>query len=200
MSFNVSRETQDELSAFADMVLHWNKAINLISRSSENLIWDRHVVDSARLAALAPEDTRTWVDVGSGGGFPGIVVAIVMKQHVSAPHLTLIESDRRKCVFLQEAARVFDLDVSVAPARVETQEISNVDVISARAVAPLDRLLEMIFHLTTPSTILLLPKGTNVGSELTEAERNWRVDVEHLDATDPGCGTVLRITGVERRL
>lgn len=199
MTLDVSRETHDELVAFTEMVLRWNKSINLVSRSSETSIWDRHVIDSARLMALAPKSARIWVDVGSGGGFPGIVVAILMKQRSDCPRITMIESDIRKSVFLQEAARSFDLNVSVLPGRVEDQAIPDVDVISARAVAPLDRLLDMVSHLITPSTVLLFPKGVNAGSELTEAEPNWRMNVDQIVATDPGCGPILRIREVERR-
>ncbi|MEO1492468.1 MAG: 16S rRNA (guanine(527)-N(7))-methyltransferase RsmG [Pseudomonadota bacterium] len=196
---NVSRETQDTLQAFAAFTLKWNARINLISRRDEASIHQRHIADSAQLFEHVPQTANTWTDLGSGGGFPGLVCAILARDRRPDLTITLIESDTRKCVFLREAARTFDLSVTVENTRIEAATDHKADIISARALAPLSRLLTLAHRFCHPGTVLLFPKGKTARSELTAARETWHISIEALPSrTDPE-GTILKLSEVAPR-
>jgi len=132
---NVSRETMADLEAFATLVAKWTAKINLIARGTVDSIWDRHVVDSVQLYKFAPKTYKKWVDIGSGGGFPGIVVAILGKEMNPQAQFILIESDQRKAAFLRTAARELGLSVVVIAERIELAPEQDADVVSARALS-----------------------------------------------------------------
>jgi 16S rRNA (guanine527-N7)-methyltransferase len=188
---NVSRETLDRLRAYADLLLTWNKKINLISKSTEADIWRRHIQDSAQLYPLIPRDCSNLTDLGSGAGFPGLVLAIMGVKRVR-----LVESDARKCAFLREAARVTGVEAQVLTQRIETLAPRPVDVVTARALAPMTDLLTLAKPLIGPKTELLFLKGQHIEAELTQAHKIWTMQVDcRPSRTDP-TGSVVRVREV----
>lgn len=189
--FDVSRETLDRLSTFVDLLLIWNRRINLISRGTESTVWHRHVLDSAQLWSLRPATACHWLDLGSGGGFPGLIVAILAHEQAPELKVTLVESDQRKAAFLGVAARTLDLSVTICAERLEQCPAFAADVLSARALAPLSRLLEMTAKHRQPGGTGLFPKGETVHKEIVEAGRLWRFEHRlHPSVTDPAAAIV----------
>ena len=189
----VSRETRERLEAYAALLIRWQKAINLVGPKTLPDLWRRHMLDSAQLGPLVPERTRRLVDLGSGAGFPGLVLAIMGVEGVH-----LIEADARKATFLREAARVTAAAVTVHTARIETVEGLAADVVTARAYAPLDKLLEGAVRFWTPSTVGLLLKGQDIDAELTTAAKCWKFTAERLPSRSDPSGVVLRVGGLAR--
>lgn len=178
----VSRETLARLKAYADMLLDWNERHNLVARSTLPDLWQRHFWDSAQLAPLIPDTAKTLADLGSGAGFPGLVLA-AMRPELA---VTLHEATTKKCAFLQAAADRMGLRVSIANARMEDLSPRPFDVVTARACAPLPQLLEYAHRFMSPNSVCLLLKGQNVGSELTEAAKYWNIKVSQVPSqTDP---------------
>ena len=179
-AFDVSRETLDQLLCYVALLEQWQPRINLVAGTTLPDVWHRHVADSAQLLAFAP-NAQTWLDLGSGAGFPGLVIAI-MAHGRPGPRVTLIESDRRKSAFLAEVARQTGISVEIHTARIEqiaTQRIlSSVDVVSARALAPLVRLLPLSLPFFGDATLGLFPKGRDAESEMAQARADWVFDVE----------------------
>lgn len=195
---NVSRETLELLKAYEALVKKWNPTINLVAKGSLDGFWERHIVDSVQIFNLASEKAKTWVDLGSGGGLPGIVVAILAKQHNPALNVTLVESDQRKATFLRTAIRELELSAQVIAKRIETIEIRGVDILSARALAALDELLNLSEGLISSGTQLLFPKGRQYAEELKKAGENWNFDVvAHPSFTDKE-SRILDIRNVKR--
>lgn len=181
-TLNVSRETVERLEAFAEMVIAENARQNLISRGSIPHVWTRHIVDSAQLVTLYDGQPRSWLDLGTGAGFPGLVVAILRK----AP-ITFVESRRRRVEFLREAAAQLHLDhVEIALCQLEAFRGGTFDVISARAFAPLPRLFGVAHRFSTTKTQWLLPKGRSAHAELESVRESWQGEfhVKH-SVTDP---------------
>jgi 16S rRNA (guanine527-N7)-methyltransferase len=189
---DVSRETMADLQAFAALVLKWTPKINLISASSESMIWDRHIVDSVQIYPYAPDDVRLWLDIGSGGGFPGIVAAILGKARHPDAQFVLIESDQRKVVFLRTAIRDLGLAASVHADRIEDVPPIGADVVSARALGSLPILLPLVARHMNPAGVAILHKGRQVRSEIDEARQNWRFELEEKPSlTDPDARLLL---------
>jgi 16S rRNA (guanine527-N7)-methyltransferase len=181
--FHVSRETMSQLRAFAGLVEQENERQNLIARSSLPHIRRRHIADSAQLVRHAPADATRWLDLGSGAGFPGLIVALLWPGDV-----TLVESRRLRAEFLRAAASGLSLSqrLSVAHARLEQMTPRPFDVISARAFAPLDRLLLLATPFSTEKTRWILPKGRSAQSELDAARGAWQGDFRlEPSLTDP---------------
>jgi len=189
----VSRETQTMLERYVELLLQWNRTINLISRKDEAVVWDRHVVDSLALMPLLPADFTHAVDLGSGGGLPGIVLAIC-----TGKPFHLVESDQRKCAFLREAARALDLRVTVHAARIEAVQLPPAPLITARALAPLTVLLGWSARLLAPGGICVFPKGRSVDEELTAAVSEWHMKVESVTSPTDHAARILRISEIER--
>lgn len=190
-AFGVSRETSSRLATLRDLVLKWNARINLISRASEPELWFRHIADSAQLWALAPPGATTWADFGAGAGFPGLVVAALAAEARPSLRMTLVESDLRKAAFLGEAARAMGVEAAIRTERVESLPPLSADVVSARALAPLDRLLSFADRHRKPGGIGLFPKGRAVHKELEDAAAQWRFDHRlHRSLTDPDAAMV----------
>ena len=194
----VSRETEDRLVAIAALLEKWQRTINLVAPNSLPKLWTRHIADSLQLVPLAGETVRRWVDLGSGGGFPGLVVAAVLAERPDAD-VTLIESDSRKAAFLREAARIAELPATILPARIEqvASKIAQwVEIVSARALAPLPKLLELAFPFLENGARGLFLKGQDVDSELTDSSKSWRIDASIIESlTDPG-GRILVVDRV----
>lgn len=194
---DVSRETLEKLDIYATLLRKWNPKINLVSRSTLDALWSRHFLDSAQLLDLAPPAT-TWADLGSGGGFPGLVLAIMSAESNPGTKFTLVEADQRKAAFLSTVARETDLAVRVIPDRIENVPPIGADVLSARALAPLPRLVQLIQRHLAPNGIALLPKGAGVDAELKEALALCAFDVQKFPSrTDPH-GVMLKIGGLSR--
>jgi 16S rRNA (guanine527-N7)-methyltransferase len=190
---SVSRETLARLEAYAALLAQWNERINLVSRDTLRDVWRRHFLDSAQLFSHVPAGARSLVDLGSGAGFPGLMLAIL-----GASGVELIESDARKCAFLREAARIADAPVTVRHARIEAVSPHEVDVVTARACAPLDRLLVMAQRFVAPHTICLFLKGERAAEELTAARRSWTMRAAcHPSRADPR-GVVLKLEQIAR--
>lgn len=192
-AFNVSDGTLAKLVTYEGLLRQWQQKINLVAPSTLDQIWHRHFADSAQLLELAPKGAKTWVDLGSGAGFPGLVLAI-MRDGRGEPGdevpLRLIESDQRKAAFLREVARKCSVAVDIAVQRIEISSTQAnfvpVNVITARALAPLHRLLGFASAFFQPGTVALLPKGRDVESEIEAAREAWTFDVRlEPSSTDP---------------
>ncbi|MEM1298939.1 MAG: 16S rRNA (guanine(527)-N(7))-methyltransferase RsmG [Pseudomonadota bacterium] len=187
------------LEAFKDLLIAWNKRINLVSTGDLDALEDRHIADSIQVFDHRPSEARSWLDVGSGGGFPGLIAAICAKGSGLPIRFTLIESDVRKCAFLREAVRITGTDVQVVSKRIEAVPPEPFDVISARALAHLPKLLSYTAPFSHPETVYLFPKGAQVESELTQAMADWHVTVERIASRTDARGTLLKLTEVSAR-
>ena len=194
---SVSRETFSALEEFAELVRRWNPAINLVSKSTIPDLWTRHIVDSAQLFSHAPPDAKLWLDIGSGGGFPGIVVAVLAKELQPQLKVALVESDLRKATFLREACRTLSLNAHVHSARIESLPPAHADVLSARALAPLPALLGYAEHLNTAG-IALFPKGAQYDSELSEARKTYLFDDKLFPSLLEPTAAILEIRNIRR--
>jgi len=194
---NVSRETQERLRQFETLVLKWTKKINLVSKGDAAQIWDRHIVDSLQIHDLAPE-AGDWLDIGSGGGFPGIVAAIVAREVNPDRKFTLVDSDQRKCAFLRTASRELGLDVSVHADRIEDMKPLGASVLSARALDDLDGLLHYTSKHLIPSGTALFPKGENWEKEHEAAQKHWSYQLEVTKSNTNPKATILKITEISR--
>jgi 16S rRNA (guanine527-N7)-methyltransferase len=183
---DVSRETSARLATLAGLVRKWSPAINLIAKSTMNQIEERHIADSAQIYDLAPADCRTWVDLGAGAGFPGLVVAALAAESQPDLRMTLVESDQRKAAFLLTAARAMGLDVRVIDGRAEAIAPLNADVVSARALAALPDLMPLAARHLAPGGTALFPKGVNGPAEVEQASEKWRFSCQAIPSrTDP---------------
>lgn len=197
MMLDVSRETLERLKTYETLLKKWNPVINLVSKSTLDDAWTRHFVDSAQVFDLAPPAAH-WADLGSGGGFPGLVVAIIGAEKAPQMKVTLVESDQRKATFLRTVAREMDLPTEVIARRIEQVPPLRADVLSARALAPLDQLLGFANEHLARSGICLFPKGANHQSEIDAALALWRFDLHKVPSqTDPEA-VILRIGDLSR--
>ncbi|MFK7745012.1 MAG: 16S rRNA (guanine(527)-N(7))-methyltransferase RsmG [Roseobacter sp.] len=194
---NVSRETLDRLTTYHDLLIKWNPKINLVSKSSISDIWNRHIWDSAQIVPFASEGT-SWLDIGSGGGFPGLVVAIYAKELQPDRKVTMVESDQRKTAFLRTVIRELGLNAEVLAKRVEAMDAFAADVLSARALADLDALLGFADrHLSTSGTAFFL-KGEKWEKEVQIARESWSFDLRaHKSKTSP-TAAILEIKEIQR--
>jgi 16S rRNA (guanine527-N7)-methyltransferase len=247
-AFHVSRETVGRLESYERLLRQWQKAVNLVASATLDAVWHRHFADSAQLLGLAPPGARHWIDLGSGGGFPGLVIAILLADATRAPsvlsplagegqgggdgrtsavgvsltpnpspqgggeprqppRVTLIESDTRKAAFLREVARQTAIPAGVAvdvlSIRAESVRLkvnaSLPRVICARALAPLDTLLELAAPLFLPGTTGLFLKGKGVAEELQAAERTWKFDVALVPSLTDSDGRIAVIKNLDRK-
>lgn len=196
----VSHEIAARLDAFVALLLKWQRAVNLIAPSTVESIWTRHILDSLQLVDLAPT-ARTWIDLGSGGGFPGLVIACMLAQ-TSGATVHLVEKNAKKAAFLREVTRHLGLPALVHAVQIEDFIASfsdSADVVTARALAPLPRLLGYVAPLVEKGAQALLPKGQDVEAELTEASKCWNMKAKLVPSrTDPDARIVL-LTGLARR-
>jgi 16S rRNA (guanine527-N7)-methyltransferase len=190
----VSRETLARLEAYAGLLVQWSERINLVGRDTLGDLWRRHFLDSAQLLRHVPPGAQSLVDLGSGAGFPGLVLAIM-----GVPGVELVEADARKCAFLREAARVAAAPVLIRNARIEAVPSQAAAVVTARGVAPLDRLFVLAERFIGPETVCLFPKGERAAQELTAASQAWTMEPTcHESCTDPR-GVILCLRRVGRR-
>lgn len=182
----VSRETMARLELFHTLLQQWQKTINLVAPSTLDCAWTRHFVDSAQIFELAPDGAMRWLDLGSGGGFPGLVVAAMGRDTRPDLTVTLVESDIRKCGFMREAARKMNVPVTILTQRIADIPPQSADVISARALSNLSKLIEHASPHMKPSTCLLFPKGNSYNAELEVLPNDWQIKAETFASlTDP---------------
>ncbi len=182
---NVSRETLGRLQSYEALIRKWTPAINLVARSTLDDLWSRHFLDSAQLFDLAPKGAH-WADLGSGGGFPGLVVAILAADERPGLRVSLVESDRRKAAFLMTASKALGLTVEVLADRIEAIAPLQADVLSARALAPLPDLVRHARRHLAPTGTALFPKGATHAEELSQALETQRFSYETAGSvTDP---------------
>jgi 16S rRNA (guanine527-N7)-methyltransferase len=191
--FPVSRETLARLEAYAALLEAWSRRINLVGRATLADPWRRHILDSAQLRPLVPAIARSLVDLGSGAGFPGLVLAIL-----GVPGVELVEADSRKCAFLVEAARITGARVMVRQMRIEALAARPFDVVTARALAPLDRLIGLARPLLAADGLCLFLKGANAAAELTLARRGWKMTAAASPSRSDPRGVVLQLREVVR--
>lgn len=194
---NVSRETLQRLERFEQIILKWNPNINLVSRSSLKQIWTRHIADSVQVFRCT-EHPDHWVDIGSGGGFPGLIVAILAADEAPGMKVTLVESDQRKSAFLRTAARECGARVAVISKRIEEADPQNAGVLSARALADLSLLLEFAERHLGPGGTALFPKGESWKKEVDNAQQRWQFEAEPVKSLTEPEAVILKIRGVAR--
>ncbi len=190
---SVSRETIARLEQYCALLTKWNAAINLVAKSGMSSLWERHVLDSLQIARHLPERPVHWVDLGSGGGLPGLIVAIVAAERDQGSRFTLVEADHRKCAFLLNAARELNLPVSVRSERIEEIEPLQADVLSARALASLDILCGYASRHLDKDGIAVFPKGERASDEIAEARRNWHFELEAFSSLTNPQATILKL-------
>jgi 16S rRNA (guanine527-N7)-methyltransferase len=196
-ALDVSRETKEKLELLERELRRWQAIKNLVGPATLDHIWDRHIVDSLQLLDLAPE-AKLWLDLGSGAGFPGLVLAIAGAERGLKVHL--VESNSRKCAFLRHIARRAGVSATVHEARLESvipDFIGKADVVSARALASLTMLLDWTEPLLKVGTIGLFPKGRDAEFELTEARKKWTFKADILPSRTDSDARILRITSIE---
>ncbi|MES2665608.1 MAG: 16S rRNA (guanine(527)-N(7))-methyltransferase RsmG [Pseudomonadota bacterium] len=195
---NVSRETFDRLKAFGSMLVKWNGAINLVARGTVEDMWSRHFVDSAQILQFCPPSCDHWADLGTGGGFPGLVIAILVRESRPDTRFTFVESDQRKAAFLRQASRETGANVTVLAERIELCPALAANVVSARALAPLTTLCGYAARHCQAGGTAIFQKGASYSEELEDALKNWRFDHSlHPSQTDPAA-VILSITNLCR--
>ncbi len=198
LELNVSRETLERLDLYESLLKKWNKSINLVSSSTILEARDRHFVDSAQIYNLAPKDWQIWCDMGSGGGFPGMVVAILAAELKPTASVFLLESDQRKSTFLRTVAREAGIKVQVISDRIEKIDPISADVVSARALASLENLLGFSERHLKKGGLALFPKGATWQQELEEAQRTWSFTHEVHKSVVELNSVILSIGGIAR--
>lgn len=195
---NVSRETEERLGIFQGLLAHWTTRINLVSRTTLEDLWRRHILDSAQLLRHAPENWRRWADLGAGGGLPGVVIAILARETTGPRDIVLVESDARKAAFLRTALREVDVEAGVLNQRIEATSPLAADVVSARALAPLPRLLGLAAPHFAEGGVALFPKGRNADAELQEALDRWTFACEKIPSDTDHEAVILKIGDLKR--
>jgi 16S rRNA (guanine527-N7)-methyltransferase len=196
----VSRETEERLSLLVAELARWQAAKNLVSSATLADVWTRHIADSLQIHGLAPE-AQNWLDLGSGGGFPGLVIGICLAE-TAGRHIHLVESNSRKCAFLRHAARLTGAPVTVHASRIEDvvdDFVGRVDVVTARALAPLPQLLDWCKELLRTGTLGLFPKGQHLDAELTESSRYWKIQASTVSSVTDGAARILMVRAAEKR-
>jgi 16S rRNA (guanine527-N7)-methyltransferase len=197
--FDVSRETATRLDRFVALLLVWQAKTNLIGASTISSLWRRHIGDSLQLLPLAPAHSRVWVDLGSGAGLPGLVIGCALAD-LEGVRVHLIESNAKKVAFLREAVRETAAPVTVHAARIEDTELAPPpDVVTARALAPLDQLLRLAAPMLIKGAQGLFLKGQDIERELTQATKHWNIDAEIVPSRSSATGRILRVRGLARR-
>jgi 16S rRNA (guanine527-N7)-methyltransferase len=189
----VSRETLERLTVYLDLLRRWQPAINLVGPATLADPWRRHVLDSGQLAAHLPAPAASLIDLGSGAGFPGMVLALLGTRNVH-----LIEADRRKARFLREVVRIAGVSAVIHAERIEQMQGWPAAVVTARALAPLPRLLELAERFLTSDSVCLFLKGRSVERELTDARVSWHMVAETFPSLSEPAGRVLKLRGIRR--
>lgn len=194
----VSRETFERLKVFAALLAKWNPRINLVAKSTVDTLWQRHMLDSLQVLGSADHPVGHWADLGSGGGFPGLVVAIVGAETQSPARTTLVESDQRKATFLRTVLRETGISGTILSERIESVPPLGADVLSARALADLTRLLGFAERHLAQGGVCLFHKGKNWKSEVQTARETWHFTYDAIPSETESQAVVLKIKGISR--
>ncbi len=197
-NWNVSRETLERLKTYEALLKQWNPKINLVSRATLDDAWGRHFQDSIQIEWLIPQQTRSLADLGSGGGFPGLVLAILFAETRPEARVTLIESDQRKCTFLRTVLRETGVSARVLPERIEKVAPLGADVLTARALAPLSQLLGFAERHLKPGGHAFFPKGARFRAEIEEALATWAFSREEIVSETSPEAVILKIGDIAR--
>jgi 16S rRNA (guanine527-N7)-methyltransferase len=195
---NVSRETMDDLQKLVFLLEKWNKTINLVSKSTIEQVWARHILDSAQMWQFRPENLKTWVDLGSGGGFPGLVVAILAKTDAPTAVFHMIESDARKCAFLRNVSRETFINSKIHTCRIESADSIPADVVSARALASVDALFDYSQKFLSKNAYCLFLKGQTCATEVENARDAWKFQSETTKSMSNSHGAILKAWNIKR--
>jgi len=195
---DVSRETLERLELLVSLVRKWSPRINLVSERSLDVIWTRHVLDSAQIYAIAPKPFRTWLDLGSGAGFPGLVIAMIAAEKEPGARIALVESDRRKAAFLRAAARETSLTVEVHAERVEQLSPQRADIVSARALAGLETLIGFADRHLRPGGVAIFPKGVRRMEEIAHARQTWNFTLQSCKSITDAEAAILKVGEISR--
>ena len=190
---NVSRETLSRFRSYADLLVRWQASINLVSENTLKDIWRRHFWDSVQLARFIPKRPCVITDLGSGAGFPGLVLSIFLDIEVN-----LVDSSGKKVAFLREAARVTDANIVLHQGRIEDLVLPKSDLITARALAPLEKLVDLAMPVLSPGGKCLFLKGARAEEELTNAKKEWKMTVRRFPSATNANGVILSIQDIAR--
>jgi 16S rRNA (guanine527-N7)-methyltransferase len=189
----VSRETLDRLTAYVELLGQWNRRINLVSGNTMGDVWRRHILDSAQLHKYLPRNTRVLVDLGSGAGLPGLILAAM-----GVAEVHLVESDLRKSAFLREAARIMDVPVTLHAERIERVEAFAADAVVARACASLGQLIDYSEKFISQRTVCLFLKGESAEEEIAQAQAAWAMTVETIQSLSDPTGKIVKLSAIRR--
>lgn len=190
---DISSQILTDFQQWHNLLLTWNKRINLVSKSALNEFWKRHALDSWQVTRFVPNETKTILDLGSGGGFPGLALAIAAKHNQSGQSVTLVESVGKKANFLRTVIRALELPANVKAERAESLVAQPVDLISARAFAPLPKLLTYAQPFWADDTMALLLKGQSLEDEIESAKEKWSFNIDILPSVSAPDGVVVKI-------
>lgn len=194
---DVSRETLDALRQFATLLTKWNPAINLVARSTLDDLWDRHILDSAQLARFLFQQPKTWLDLGSGGGLPGVVLAVIARDVAPLTRFHLVDSDQRKCTFLRQAGRELGLkNVHVHSLRIEELPPMNADIVSARALSALSVLCRYAERHLATDGFAIFPKGAAFSNEVSEARAKWQFHIDEIESMTNKDARLLKLSAI----
>ncbi len=194
----VSRETLERLDIYQELLKKWSPKINLLSKGSLADLWDRHIVDSAQLYDHAPEEFRHWLDLGSGGGLPGVVIAIIAAERNPKAKITMVESDQRKSTFLRTAVRETGVEASVRTQRIEDRPGLDADVISARALASLMDLIDLSRPHLADGGVCLFPKGRSYADEVSDAQARCQFELDVIPSITDADARILKLERIRR--
>jgi len=190
-AFPVSRETEARLDRYESLLREWNQRLSLVSDSTLDIVWTRHFLDSAQLLPLIPQREKPVIDLGTGAGFPGVILAIM-----GAPHIHLVEHNMRKVAFLRTLIAELDLKVTLHAMKVESVKPFHAAAVTARAFKPLTDLIGLGRKFLGPDSVAIFPKGRRAEEELGDAEQRWRFSAERFKSqTDPE-STIFRLSGI----
>ncbi len=197
--YNVSHETFNQLKTYQSLLNEWQEKFNLVSRSSLEDAWNRHFLDSAQLINFIPEGAKTLVDFGSGAGFPAMVLAVMAKEKTPYLKVTMVESIKKKTVYLNEVSVKTNTCVNIINDRIENIAPQKFDVITSRAMTALSELLKYALPFCGTKTICIFPKGKNYAAELTEAHKHWRFNCRIEASKISAEGKILIITNITKK-
>jgi 16S rRNA (guanine527-N7)-methyltransferase len=196
---DVSRETLEMLMDFEHLLRKWSRKINLVSPSTLSAAWSRHIEDSAQILKFTSEAPVIWGDLGSGGGLPGVVLGILLKGQDARTDLAMVEADKRKAAFLKLCVDRYGLNATIRTARIENTDPLGADVISARALAPLNTLLGYVERHLAPGGMAILPKGRLFADEIDAAKQQWRYELTSNPSIIDPDARILVLRDLQRR-
>lgn len=197
-NLDVSRETLERLNTLSELLVKWNSKINLVSPSTIDDLWTRHILDSTQIFEMVEPTGGKWLDIGSGGGFPGLVLSILNMELDKPWEITMMESDIRKCTFLRTVLRETGANAKVVTARIEKAEPHQADVVSARALADLSNLFEFTERHMLSNGQAIFPKGVNWKKELQAAEKTWSFSSEVIKSNTQEGAVILKVRDITR--